>query len=82
METSTEFLDCEQYKIFEIGNENLKMLENLKKFIEFLDQIENATNENIIYQLKELENIHNMSTDMFDVFKIICHNLFEKKENH
>ncbi len=79
MESSTDFLEYEQDKIFNMGNENLKMTENLKKFLDFLNQIENATNENIVLQLKELEDINNMSADMFNIFKIICRNLFEKK---
>lgn len=80
MESSTEFLDCEKDKIFNMGNENVEMLLNLKKFIEFLDQVEIATNENITLQLKELDDIKNMSEDMFSVFKIICQNMFETKQ--
>lgn len=79
MESSTEFFECEKDKIFNVGNENIEMLSNLKKFIEFLDQVEVATNENIILQLKELNDIKNMSEDMFSVFKIICQNLFDAK---
>lgn len=79
MESSTEFLEYEQDKIFNMGIENLEMLSNIKKFIEFLDQLEIETNNNIMLQLKELEDVHNMSEDMFNVFKIICQNLFDKK---
>lgn len=77
MESSTEFLDCEKNKILNIGNENIEMLQNLKKFVDFLDKIEVSTNENIILQLQELQNIKNMSSDMFNVFKKICQDLFE-----
>jgi hypothetical protein len=80
MESSTEFLDCEKEKLFAVGNENIEMLSKLKKFMEFLNQIENATNENILLQLQELADIKNMSDDMFEVFKIICQNLFEKNQ--
>jgi hypothetical protein len=78
MESSTEFLEYEQDKIFNMGIENLEMLSNIKKFIDFLDQLEIETNDNIILQLKELEDVHNMSEDMFNVFKIICQNLFNQ----
>ena len=78
MESSTEFLEYEQDKIFNMGMENQEMLSNIKKFIDFLDQLEIETNENIMLQLNELDDVHHMSEDMFNVFKIICQNLFEK----
>lgn len=77
MESSTEFLENEKEKIFNIGIENLESIENLKKFLNFLEQVENATLENIILQLKELNETQNMSENMFDIFKTICQNLYK-----
>jgi len=79
MESSTEFFECEKDKILNMSKSNIEMLSNLKKFIEILDQVENITMENIILQLDELNEIQNMSKEMFDIFKIICQNLFEAK---
>jgi len=80
MENTTEFLDHEKVKIFHMGTKNTELIENLKKFINFLDQVEIATLENILLQLNELNDTKTMSDEMFVVFKNICQNLYNKQE--
>ena len=71
METTTDFLENEKEKIFQIDKENTELLENLKKFIDFLNSVENATNENIVIQLNELNELKIMSNDIEYLKKLI-----------
>jgi hypothetical protein len=81
MESSTEFLENEKYKIFTIVDENIELLEKMTKFIELLDKVELSIGEKVDSQIQELNSVQNMSSDLFIVFQKICQNFIKIKKD-
>jgi hypothetical protein len=67
--------DIFENKLFNSSNENKELLNKLLKFLDLLTQIETASNDKIILQLNELNDVKKMSSELITMFDMICENL-------
>lgn len=74
---SEKFIIHEKNKINEINENNIKVLNHLKKFIELLDKIEFSLNTKVETQLELINELNLCSEENSMLMKTICKNLIK-----
>lgn len=64
--------DDEKQKLTVIGNNNMAIIDRLKKTMSLLDKIEASIDQKIKKQLSDIENMKQTMTENLEIFKSIC----------